>query len=146
MAPPSTTTVDMSKNYLAWAERNFALNMPVVENKHEFIRADCLEWLQSQDRKPRFDLVLLDPPTFSNSKFMDADWDVQRDHVNIIRQLMRLLEPDGLLIFSNNFRKFRLDEKKLDRYRIENRTRDSIPRDFARNPKIHQCYFIRHRQ
>ncbi len=142
----STTTIDMSNNYLAWAQRNMALNPSVAEGQHEFIREDCLEWLRENSGEAQFDLILLDPPTFSNSKSMDKDWDVQRDHVRVIRQAMRLLSKDGLLIFSNNFRKFRLDEKNLDRNLIENRTRDSIPRDYARNQKIHQCYFIRHRQ
>lgn len=142
----STTTIDMSNNYLAWAQRNMALNPSVADGQHEFIREDCLEWLAENSGEAQFDLILLDPPTFSNSKSMDKDWDVQRDHVRVIRQAMRLLSKDGLLIFSNNFRKFRLDEQNLDRNLIENRTRDSIPRDYARNQKIHQCYFIRHRQ
>lgn len=142
----STTTVDLSNNYLAWAERNLALNVPNPPPEHSFVRADCLAWLREQTERGCYDLILLDPPTFSNSKAMDQDWDVQRDHVAVIRQAMRLLSAEGLLIFSNNFRQFRLDAKKLDRYRIENRTRDSIPRDFARSAHIHQCYFMRHLQ
>ncbi|MCB1757679.1 MAG: bifunctional 23S rRNA (guanine(2069)-N(7))-methyltransferase RlmK/23S rRNA (guanine(2445)-N(2))-methyltransferase RlmL, partial [Gammaproteobacteria bacterium] len=141
----ASTTVDMSANYLAWAERNLALNTADT-GPHEFIRADCLAWLAEPPEGARYDLILLDPPTFSNSTRMEQDWDVQRDHVRLIRQAMRLLDADGLLIFSNNFRKFRLDQDKLDCYLIDNKSRDSIPRDFSRNPKIHQCYFIRHRQ
>ena len=74
---------------------------------------------------------------------METTWDVQRDHVGVIHQAMRLLNPGGLLIFSNNFRKFKIDEKRLAAFTIANCTRDSIPRDFARNQRIHQCYFIR---
>jgi 23S rRNA (guanine2445-N2)-methyltransferase / 23S rRNA (guanine2069-N7)-methyltransferase len=141
----STTTVDMSSNYLAWAERNLALNLS-NKGEHEFIRADCLDWLENPPEGAQFDLILLDPPTFSNSNKMEQDWDVQRDHVKLIRQALKLLSPDGLLIFSNNFRKFKLDEKNLDRYEITDKSRASIPRDYSRNAKIHQCYFIKHRQ
>ncbi len=138
----SVTTVDMSSNYLGWAERNMALNeLQLV--LHELIRTDCLEWLAGTHEK-QYDLILLDPPTFSNSTRMEQDWDVQRDHVKIIRQAMRILKPSGLLIFSNNFRKFKIDGVNLDRYRIENKTRASIPRDFAQKANIHQCFFIRH--
>lgn len=138
----TVTTVDMSANYLSWAERNMALN-DLSSVPHELIRTDCLEWLAGSHEK-RYDLILLDPPTFSNSTRMEQDWEVQRDHVKIIRQAMRLLKPDGLLIFSNNYRKFKMDNEKLDRYRIENKTRASIPRDFSRRANIHQCYFIQH--
>ncbi len=140
----STTTVDMSAAYLAWAQRNLALN-DCAAGKHEFLREDCLKWLDQRPNPAPYDLILLDPPTFSNSAKMERDWDVQRDHVSLIRRTMRLLHPDGLLIFSNNFRRFRLMEKGLERFSIDNKTRASIPRDFSRNPKIHQCFFIRHR-
>ncbi|MDO6460245.1 bifunctional 23S rRNA (guanine(2069)-N(7))-methyltransferase RlmK/23S rRNA (guanine(2445)-N(2))-methyltransferase RlmL [Granulosicoccaceae sp. 1_MG-2023] len=139
----SSLTVDMSATYLEWAQRNLALN-GLDGPQHGFLRADVLGWLESPPEDlEKFDLILLDPPTFSNSERMEKTWDVQRDHVGVIHQAMRLLNPGGLLIFSNNFRKFRLDEKRLVAFRIENRSRDSIPRDFARNQRIHQCYFIR---
>lgn len=138
----SVTTIDMSSNYLSWAERNMALN-DLQSVQHDVIRTDCLEWLAGSHEK-QYDLILLDPPTFSNSTRMEQDWDVQRDHVKVIRQAMRILKPDGLLIFSNNFRKFKMDSTHLDRYLIENKTRSSIPRDFARRANIHQCFFIRH--
>lgn len=138
----SVTTVDMSSNYLSWAERNMALN-DLSSVPHDVIRTDCLEWLAGSHEK-QYDLILLDPPTFSNSTRMEQDWEVQKDHVKVIRQAMRILKPDGLLIFSNNYRKFKIDSVKLDRYRIDNKTRASIPRDFARKANIHQCYFIRH--
>ncbi len=137
----TTTTIDMSSNYLDWAKRNLALNLDYSTN-HQFIRADCLAWLDSPPENLEYDLILLDPPTFSNSNRMDTDWDVQRDHVRIIRQTLRLLSQDGLLIFSNNFRKFKLDRKQLDRYEVTDESRASIARDFARKPKIHQCFFI----
>ncbi len=137
----STTAVDMSSNYLAWAERNMALNTKDME-MHNFIRADCLAWLEKPPEHQKFNLILLDPPTFSNSNKMDSDWNVQRDHVNIIHKAMRLLDKDGLLIFSNNYRKFKLDVKHLQRFKITDKTRASIPRDFSRTPKVHQCFYI----
>ena len=142
----SSVTVDMSATYLDWAQRNLTLN-ELNGPDHEFVRADVLSWLETPPEDlPKFDLILLDPPTFSNSERMDKTWDVQRDHVGVVHQAMRLLNPGGLLIFSNNFRKFKIDEKRLAAFTIENRTRDSIPRDFARNQRIHQCYFIRRPQ
>ena len=145
----ATTTVDMSRTYLDWARRNLKLN-GVAFNHHSFIQADCLQWLaeQAQARGPwrqRFGVIFLDPPTFSTSKRMAGSFDVQRDHGQLIDQAMALLEDDGVLIFSNNFRKFRMDQAVLDRFNVKNITRKTLPRDFARNPHIHNCWEIRHR-
>lgn len=135
----STTTVDLSPVYLDWAKRNLALN-GFSGPQHEFVRADCLEWLQRERR--RFDLVFLDPPTFSTSKRMDATFDVQRDHVPLLRTAATLLAPDGVLIFSNNNRRFKMDREALPELQIEDISRRTIPRDFERNPRIHNCWRI----
>ena len=115
---------------------------------HALIRADCLEWLreQAKSRQPMsFDLIFCDPPTFSTSKKMEETLDIQRDHVDLLRASMRHLARDGLLLFSNNYRRFRLDEALLAEFDVRDITADTIPPDFARNPKIHQCWEFRHR-
>jgi 23S rRNA (guanine2445-N2)-methyltransferase / 23S rRNA (guanine2069-N7)-methyltransferase len=138
----STTSVDMSATYLDWARRNFALN-GISGDRHRFIQQDCLKWLeQSRDR---YDLVFMDPPTFSNSKRMDDTLDIQRDHIWLIDNAMRLLTHQGLLIFSNNLRRFRLDPLIAERYAVEDYTKKSLDKDFERNPRIHQCFLIRHK-
>ncbi len=139
----STTTVDLSRTYLDWAQRNLALN-GVDGPAHTFIAADCTEWLaaEAQARRRRFGLIFLDPPTFSNSKRMQAVFDVQRDHVSLIRQAVALLAPSGSLIFSNNFRRFELDTAGLAGLQIEEISHQTRPEDFRRNPRIHRCWRI----
>ncbi len=141
----STFTVDMSKTYLDWARRNMALN-GFTGDQHQFVQADCLEWLTQGGvyRRARFDLIFLDPPTFSSSKRMAAAFDVQRDHKPLIEAAMALLDAGGTLIFSNNFRKFRLDPALGETFAIEDIGARTLPHDFARNPKIHHCWLIRH--
>ncbi|MBI1422414.1 MAG: bifunctional 23S rRNA (guanine(2069)-N(7))-methyltransferase RlmK/23S rRNA (guanine(2445)-N(2))-methyltransferase RlmL [Gammaproteobacteria bacterium] len=138
----STTTVDMSNTYLEWAQRNMRLN-GFAGKHHQFIQEDCLQWLTHAPRQQRYDVIFLDPPSFSTSKRMEQTFDVQRDHVDLIHQAVQRLRPDGLLIFSNNLRSFKLDTAALTDLKIEDVTRQTIPKDFERNPKIHQCYFIR---
>jgi 23S rRNA (guanine2445-N2)-methyltransferase / 23S rRNA (guanine2069-N7)-methyltransferase len=138
----STTTVDMSRTYLDWAQRNLELN-GLRGSRHDLIQADCLEWLRDAvQARWRYDLIFLDPPTFSASKRMKATLDVQRDHGELIRNCVRLLAPDGLLIFSTNHRKFRLDRDALAGLKVEDITRKTIPKDFERNPRIHYCWLI----
>ncbi|MCC5857044.1 MAG: bifunctional 23S rRNA (guanine(2069)-N(7))-methyltransferase RlmK/23S rRNA (guanine(2445)-N(2))-methyltransferase RlmL [Ectothiorhodospiraceae bacterium] len=137
----ATDSVDLSKTYLEWAARNLHLN-GVDVRRHQVHRADCRAWLASGRGGP-YDLIFLDPPSFSNSKRMDGTLDVQRDHVELILNAARMLTPDGLLIFSTNLRRFRLDQTALTGLTVEDRTRWSIPPDFRRNPRIHQCWFIR---
>ncbi len=136
-----TVSVDMSNTYLNWARKNFALN-GLSESRNRLEQADCLQWLE--DNNQQFDLILLDPPSFSNSKRMEDVLDVQRDHVAMIHHAMRALSEEGTLIFSNNLRSFKLDEAALTAYRIENITNKTIDEDFKRNAKIHQCWLIRH--
>ena len=140
----TTTTVDMSATYQAWARRNLDLN-GIHGDRHRLVQADCLNWLAEQARQqysPRFDLIFLDPPTFSRSKRMADSFDVQRDHVALIESACGLLAPGGVLLFSNNFRKFRLDVDRLRHYELEDISVATIPRDFVRNPKIHHCWKI----
>ena len=135
----STTTVDLSNTYLDWAARNFELN-GLAPDVHEIVRADCMVWLPQGGR--RFGLIFLDPPTFSTSKKMAGTFDVQRDHVGLIRAAANLLEPDGVLIFSNNFRRFEIDLAGLTGLAVEEITRRTIPEDFTRNERIHNAWRI----
>lgn len=138
----STTTVDLSNTYLEWASRNLALN-GFRGGRHRHLREDAREWIERE--KGRWDLIFLDPPTFSTSKAMRGTFDIQRDHVGLLRAAARLLRPEGELIFSNNFRKFRMDRGALNELEIEDLTARTIPPDFARNPRIHNCWRIRRR-
>ena len=140
----TTTTVDMSRTYLDWARRNVELN-GFDSKRQEFVQVDCLAWLeQAQTRcAGAFDLIFLDPPSFSNSKSMVTTFDVQRDHVELLRNTLRLLADDGQLIFSTNLRTFQMAVEALDELSLENITASTLPADFARNPRIHQCWLIR---
>ncbi|HEY0722213.1 MAG TPA: bifunctional 23S rRNA (guanine(2069)-N(7))-methyltransferase RlmK/23S rRNA (guanine(2445)-N(2))-methyltransferase RlmL, partial [Gammaproteobacteria bacterium] len=139
----ATTTVDMSKTYLDWAQRNMALN-GFTGAEHDYVQDDVLAWLEdaARLRSRQYDLIFLDPPTYSNSKRMAGDFDVQRDHVWLIRTALQLLTPGGTLIFSNNFRRFKLDNEALGDLQIEEITAKTLPRDFERNPHIHRCWKI----
>ncbi|WP_428033617.1 bifunctional 23S rRNA (guanine(2069)-N(7))-methyltransferase RlmK/23S rRNA (guanine(2445)-N(2))-methyltransferase RlmL [Amphritea sp.] len=136
----STTSVDMSATYLNWAKKNFALN-GFAEARNHFLQEDCIKWLKGQ-KGQSYDLIFMDPPTFSNSKRMHDVLDVQRDHVGLIDLAMGLLRPGGKLIFSNNYRRFKLDPQLSERYQVVDITRKTIDLDFKRNSKIHQCFEI----
>ena len=135
----SSLSIDMSNTYLDWAQRNFELNSLSV-SKHKLLRADCLKWLEEDSQT--FDVIFLDPPTFSNSKKMESVLDVQRDHPELIRQAMAKLNPEGTLVFSNNFRKFKLDELTSRQFSCENITQQTLDSDFERNPRIHNVWLI----
>jgi 23S rRNA (guanine2445-N2)-methyltransferase / 23S rRNA (guanine2069-N7)-methyltransferase len=137
----ATTSIDMSRTYLDWARRNLEINGFRGES-HRLIQSDCLQWLADDDGG-RHELIFLDPPTFSTSKRMKDEFDVQRDHAALIRATMRRLAPGGLLLFSTNFRRFVLDTEALSDLAIRNVTRETIPRDFARDQRIHHCFEIR---
>lgn len=141
-----TVSVDLSRTYLDWADANLRLNGLPTDGRNRLVRADCLEWLRQVPRQEGpFDLILLDPPGFSNSSRMHATLDVQRDQEMLVDAAMALLAADGELVFSNNRRRFRLDPALPGRYAVTDRSRWSIPPDFARNPRIHHCFSIRHR-
>lgn len=137
VAGARTVSVDLSATYLAWARRNLNLN-GCEPTTHRLIKSDVMRWLA--DDRAQFDLIFCDPPTFSNSKAA-ADFDVQREHVRLLQLCMARLAPGGRLLFSNNYRRFRLDEAAIARFaRAKDITRSTIDRDFARNPKIHCCF------
>jgi len=134
-----TVSVDMSNTYLDWAKRNFELNN-IHSSRHELVQADCLKWLDQC--RQGFDLILLDPPTFSNSKRMDGVLDIQRDHVTLVRRCMELLNPGGKLYFSTNLRSFKFDFEALSECEVEDISARTLDEDFLRNPKIHHCFLI----
>ena len=139
----SSETVDLSNTYLDWAKRNFELNgMDLAA--HRIVRADVFQYLdEAAQQGKQFDLIVLDPPSFSNSKKMLDILDIQRDQAKLVDGAMRLLAPQGTLYFSNNLRSFTLDSALAERYRIKDISRFSVPEDF-RNRKIHQCWEIGH--
>jgi 23S rRNA (guanine2445-N2)-methyltransferase / 23S rRNA (guanine2069-N7)-methyltransferase len=139
----SSTTLDMSNTYIDWAIRNLELN-GLADSRHRFIQADCLQWLDAevQAANQQYDLMFIDPPTFSRSKRMTEEFDVQRDHVKLLLQAERLLAAGGLIVFSNNYSRFRLDAAALAVFDVEDISRATIPRDFVRNATIHHCYVL----
>ncbi|MCX8957418.1 bifunctional 23S rRNA (guanine(2069)-N(7))-methyltransferase RlmK/23S rRNA (guanine(2445)-N(2))-methyltransferase RlmL [Erwinia psidii] len=139
----STTTVDMSRTYLEWAERNLRLN-GLTGRQHRLIQADCLRWLSESDEQ--YDLIFIDPPTFSNSKRMEESFDVQRDHLLLLKNLKRLLRKGGTIMFSNNKRGFKMDHDGLNGLHLSAReiTASTQSQDFARNRQIHNCWLITH--
>ncbi|EOC1539241.1 class I SAM-dependent methyltransferase, partial [Cronobacter sakazakii] len=139
----STTTVDMSRTYLEWAERNLRLN-GLSGRAHRLIQADCLSWLAESDEQ--FDLIFIDPPTFSNSKRMEETFDVQRDHLRLMKDLKRLLRRDGTIMFSNNKRGFKMDHEGLAALglKAQDITQKTLSQDFARNRQIHNCWLVTH--
>ncbi|MGF1771267.1 bifunctional 23S rRNA (guanine(2069)-N(7))-methyltransferase RlmK/23S rRNA (guanine(2445)-N(2))-methyltransferase RlmL [Vibrio wakamikoensis] len=140
----STTTVDMSNTYLEWAKDNMKLNGQ-VGRQHQYIQADCLQWLAKANGI--YDLIFIDPPTFSNSKRMEQSFDVQRDHVTLMRDLKRLLSAEGTIVFSNNKRHFKMDLEALEEIGLtaKNISDKTLPLDFARNKHIHNCWVISHK-
>ena len=137
----STTTVDMSRTYLEWAERNLRLN-GLTGRPHRLLQADVLGWLRDADEQ--FDLIFIDPPTFSNSKRMEDTFDVQRDHLKLMTDLKRLLRKGGTIMFSNNKRGFKLDTDGMAKLglKAEEITQKTLSPDFARNRQIHNCWLI----
>lgn len=140
----ATTTVDLSLTYCDWSRRNLKLNGIKEDNRHQIIQADCLTFLKdAQKHNGQYDIIVCDPPTFSNSKRMTAgSFDVARDHVSLINDCLRLLAEGGQLYFSTNARRFKLSENAFpDTYQHEELTPESIPEDF-RNRSIHRCWLL----
>jgi 23S rRNA (guanine2445-N2)-methyltransferase / 23S rRNA (guanine2069-N7)-methyltransferase len=138
-----TLSLDLSNGYLDWASENLTLN-GFHTDLHRLERADCREWLRSAAPEP-FDLIFLDPPTFSNSKRMQGVLDIQRDHPELIERCMQRLAPGGLLLFSCNAQRFRLEPQVESRWAIADVSSQTLPFDFARNPRIHRCFEIQAR-
>ncbi|WP_419419825.1 bifunctional 23S rRNA (guanine(2069)-N(7))-methyltransferase RlmK/23S rRNA (guanine(2445)-N(2))-methyltransferase RlmL [Legionella sp. D16C41] len=141
LAGALTTNVDLSKTYLNWAEDNFKLNN-LAATRHRFIQADCINWLKIA--RDKFDVIFLDPPSFSNSKRMTSTLDIQRDQEILIDNAMRLLAPEGSLYFSTNFRHFKLLPAISEKYQVRNITPETIDADFKRNKRIHHCFLLKH--
>jgi 23S rRNA (guanine2445-N2)-methyltransferase / 23S rRNA (guanine2069-N7)-methyltransferase len=144
----SVLNVDLSATYLDWARENHRLNHLDDESRFQFLRADIVELLKNPARfslKKHYDLIFFDPPSFSNSSKMQQTLDIQRDHGLLIRQAMKLLAADGLLLFSTNRRGFKIDAGLVTDFEIEDISQATIPEDFKRNPKIHRCWEVRHR-
>ncbi|MCA6954257.1 bifunctional 23S rRNA (guanine(2069)-N(7))-methyltransferase RlmK/23S rRNA (guanine(2445)-N(2))-methyltransferase RlmL [Pectobacterium polaris] len=139
----STTTVDMSRTYLEWAEKNLRVN-GLTGRQHRLIQADCLSWLHNGHEQ--FDVIFIDPPTFSNSKRMEESFDVQRDHLALMKDLKRLLRRGGTIMFSNNKRGFQMDTAGLTALGLNAKeiTAQTQSQDFARNRQIHNCWLLTH--
>ncbi len=156
-----TLSIDLSNTYLEWAQRNLLLNdvhsrlyeRPPASGErlapHAFVRSDCRQWLADEarlTRKPAFDLIFLDPPTFSNSKKMDGTLDIQRDHAALIHDALQLLAPGGTLYFSTNRRGFKLDTSLAETAAVDDITAQTLDEDFKRPPPAHRCWRLRHRE
>lgn len=134
-----TVSVDLSNTYLNWGKRNFALN-GLAETHHQFIEADVMPWLAQC--KEGFDLIFIDPPTFSNSKKIHGVFDIQRDHVELLTLAMRLLKPNGICYFSTNFKRFELQQEAMSYLKLHEISHDTIGFDYKRNAKIHRCWHV----
>ena len=132
------TSVDLSKTYINWAKRNMQYNKLFHPDKHDFIHDDVLEWLKNVPRD-RYDLIICDPPTFSNSKRMDETFDVQRDHVQLLKTLLKILSDEGTIYFSNNYRGFVMDRDAVPASVVKDITAMTTPFDFA--GKLHRSCF-----
>ncbi|MBA1239423.1 bifunctional 23S rRNA (guanine(2069)-N(7))-methyltransferase RlmK/23S rRNA (guanine(2445)-N(2))-methyltransferase RlmL [Pseudomonas kunmingensis] len=137
----STTSVDLSRTYLDWARRNLSLNG--LSDRQRLEQGDVMAWLE-EDRG-EYDLIFIDPPTFSNSKRMEGVFDVQRDHLALLDLAMARLAAGGTLYFSNNFRKFELNASLSERYAVEEITAATLDEDFRRNPRIHRAWKLQAR-
>lgn len=142
----STTSVDLSNTYLEWAARNLSLNgFRAPSPTHRLVRSDSLEFLESHAPGPAYDLAVVDPPTYSRSKRTEEDWDVQAGHVRLLSGVMALMAPGGVIYFSTNFRRFKLDEAGLAAaasgraLAIRELSAKTVPADF-RNRRIHRCW------
>lgn len=135
----STYSVDTNQTYLQWAKKNMAINGFPLKN-HQFVRQDCLAWLK--ETREQFDLIFLDPPTFSNTKKKGRLFNLQKQHILLITLCMKHLNKNGLLIFSNNYKRFKLDLPALDHYRVTDLHKRTLPEDFKRRAGMYHCWQI----
>ena len=133
-----TVSVDLTAPHLDWAERNLALN-DLAGPQHQFVRDDALSFLRSCPPRALFDLAVVDPPTFSNSKRLEEFWDIQRDHAELLQLLLERMSPGGVIYFSTNSRRFKLAEETIGGVTIREISRQTVPADF-RNRRIHRCW------
>lgn len=138
-----STSVDMSGPYIEWARKNMQRNK-INPYGHQFVQADCLKWLADAfEQQHAYDLILLDPPSFSNSKRMDDVLDIQRDHGALIDRCVNLLAPGGELVFSTNRRKFKMDDDLAADFLFEDVTQSTLDADFQRGAAAHKCWIIK---
>jgi 23S rRNA (cytosine1962-C5)-methyltransferase len=135
----SVTSVDLSKTYLHWAKRNMQYNKLYNDEKHEFVHGDVMEVINELPANT-YDLIICDPPTFSNSKRMEDNFDVQRDHVVLLRKLLKACTEEGSIYFSNNYRGFVLDRDNIPALNIKDITGATTPFDFQ--GKMHRSCFL----
>jgi len=135
-----TTTVDWSNTYLDWSQRNMTLN-GFTGPQHRFVRSDAMSFLRRLDPSEMFDLAVVDPPTFSNSKRSEVDWEIQRDHVALLTGVLARMRPGGVIFFSTNFRRFRFAAEAVPAAEIREISKQTVPADF-RNRRIHRCWRI----
>lgn len=140
----TTTTLDMSATYLQWAKNNMKLNnFDTNTNKNLFVQTDVIQWLQHIPPVPTFDLIVFDPPTFSNSKRMQSIFEVQNHHAPLLNKLLAITNPNGVIYFSTNFKKFKLYTEDIQPVtQIKNITNTTIPLDFQNTKNIHYCFKI----
>ncbi|MEN8189663.1 MAG: bifunctional 23S rRNA (guanine(2069)-N(7))-methyltransferase RlmK/23S rRNA (guanine(2445)-N(2))-methyltransferase RlmL [Thermodesulfobacteriota bacterium] len=136
----STTSVDLSKRYSSWCRMNLALN-GFSGPSHKVVQGDCLKWLAEE--RGLYDLIFVDPPTFSNTRGEKNNFDIQRDHVRLLHQIMARVAPGGELFFSTGFRRFKLAKEFTEKFGFVEISRQTIPRDFERNSRVHHCYHWR---
>lgn len=138
----STVTVDMSNTYLKWAKENLLLNRVPSNRNHEFIHDDCLKWIARGQGE--FDLIFIDPPTFSNSTRMEESFDVQRDYLGILEGLVKLLAPRGQIIFSNNKKNFKFDREAVESLglMVEDIGKKTLSRDYEKRASTHNCWLL----
>ena len=145
LAGARTMSVDLSKTYTEWAQENFKLN-GLLDKAHQFVEEDVFEWMRESENNPRFhkmfDLVFIDPPTFSNSKKMQSSFDVERDHAHLLKVGFQFLKPGGILIFSNNKRYFKLDPKVSAFANVRDISAETLPFDF-RDQRIRHVFELK---
>lgn len=137
----ATTSVDLSNTYLEWARRNLELNS-LWSARHRLVKSDVLEFLETHQKGPHYDLAVIDPPTFSNSKSTEQDWEVQHAHARLLNLVIPLMAPGGTVFFSTNYRRFKLAEDQLTGVAIQEISKRTVPADF-RNKRIHRCWKMR---
>ena len=135
-----TTTVDSSQTYLTWAQRNMRQN-GFTGQHHGFIQSDAQAFVAALPPVETYDLVVVDPPTFSNTKNTTAVWDIQKDYAALINRLIPCMKPAGIIFFSTNFRRFQFDSNRIHANTVHEISRQTVPDDF-RNRRIHRCWKI----
>lgn len=135
-------SVDLSSNYLSWAKKNMELNK-FFGKRYEYVQQDCKTYLEEAiRRKEQFDLIILDPPSFSNSRKMENTFTIQRDHVDFLKQCCTLLKPGGAVVFSTNLTEFKLDAKLNQRFFVKSITKETIPPGFSSKKPVHYCWIL----